>query len=377
MARRRRRRVAARRTIGQRQVDSAAHPGRADRGPRVGSVTVNGTDIGALAESARDRWRGRTVGLVPQRLHLVGALDVRDNLRLAQTLAGLPVDDARITALLEAVGVIDLARRFPSQLSQGQAQRVAIARAVVNRPALLLADEPTANLDDAHAAQALELLRGQAIEAGATLVVASHDARVTAAAARTFTCRAAQRGARAEAIEPSFVLRASPMRAGVRCRRCWWWCCWRWASATVALTLLVAHELEDTTDARCRGHRPGRRRQGQSIADRAGRRVSRGCSAGQHPAVRGRGVAQESAGRTSDSAGAGRQLPGLSHRRHRARIGRALHGALAQGELWSLPLDAVLGSDVARATGFASATVRRARTAWRKAAANTPTRATR
>jgi len=146
--------------------------------PTVGSVTVNGTDIAALSESARDRWRGRNVGLVPQRLHLVGALDVRDNLRLAQTLAGLRVDEDRITALLEAVGVIELSRRVPSQLSQGQAQRVAIARSVINRPALLLADEPTANLDDAHAAQALELLRGQAIEVRATLVVASHDARV-------------------------------------------------------------------------------------------------------------------------------------------------------------------------------------------------------
>jgi ABC-type lipoprotein export system ATPase subunit len=146
--------------------------------PTVGSVTVNGTNIAALSESARDRWRGRNVGLVPQRLHLVGALDVRDNLRLAQALAGLRVDDNRITALLEAVGVIELSGRLPSQLSQGQAQRVAIARAVINRPALVLADEPTANLDDAHAAQALELLRGQAIEARATLVVASHDARV-------------------------------------------------------------------------------------------------------------------------------------------------------------------------------------------------------
>jgi putative ABC transport system ATP-binding protein len=146
--------------------------------PTVGSVTVNGTNLAALSESARDRWRGRNVGLVPQRLHLVGALDVRDNLRLAQALAGLRVDDDRVTALLEAVGVIELSGRLPSQLSQGQAQRVAIARAVVNRPALVLADEPTANLDDAHAAQALELLRGQAIEARATLVVASHDARV-------------------------------------------------------------------------------------------------------------------------------------------------------------------------------------------------------
>ena len=155
--------------------------------PTVGSVTVNGTDVLALSESARDRWRGRTVGLVPQRLHLVGALNVRDNLRLAHMLAGLPVDDARVTALLEAVGVIELAQRFPSQLSQGQAQRVAIARAVVNRPALVLADEPTANLDDAHAAQALELLRGQAIEAGATLVVASHDARVRSLLPNLFT----------------------------------------------------------------------------------------------------------------------------------------------------------------------------------------------
>jgi putative ABC transport system ATP-binding protein len=146
--------------------------------PTVGTVLVNGTDPGALTESARDRWRGRTIGLVPQRLHLVGPLNVRDNLRLAQTLAGASVDETRISALLEAVGVGELGHRFPAQLSQGQAQRVAIARAVLNRPGLVLADEPTANLDDVHAAQALELLRSQAIEAGATLVVASHDARV-------------------------------------------------------------------------------------------------------------------------------------------------------------------------------------------------------
>jgi len=146
----------------------------------AGSVNVNGMDIALLSGSARDRWRGRTVGLIPQRLHLVSALDVHDNLRLANTLAGLRVDEARITALLEAVGVADLADRLPSQLSQGQAQRVAIARAILNRPALLLADEPTANLDDAHVAQALELLRGQALAVGTTLVVASHDARVRA-----------------------------------------------------------------------------------------------------------------------------------------------------------------------------------------------------
>jgi putative ABC transport system ATP-binding protein len=155
--------------------------------PTAGSVTVGGTELASLDGGTRDRWRGRSVGLVPQRLHLVSALDVRDNLRLANTLAGLRVDDDRITALLQAVGVADLDERYPSQLSQGQAQRVAIARAVVNRPALLLADEPTANLDDAHAAQALELLRGQALEAGATLVVASHDARVRSLLPNVFT----------------------------------------------------------------------------------------------------------------------------------------------------------------------------------------------
>ena len=146
--------------------------------PTRGRVVVAGTDLGALAPGQRDRWRGRAVGIVPQRLHLVGALRVADNLRLAQTLAGLPADDVRIRAMLEAVRIGDLAHRYPRELSQGQAQRVAIARAVINRPALVLADEPTANLDDAHAAAALELLRSQALEAGATLVVASHDARV-------------------------------------------------------------------------------------------------------------------------------------------------------------------------------------------------------
>ena len=80
----------------------------------------------------------------------------------------------------------DREHRFPRELSHGQAQRVAIARAVVNRPALLLADEPTANLDDAHAADALELLRAQALASGATLVVASHDARVRSLFARRY-----------------------------------------------------------------------------------------------------------------------------------------------------------------------------------------------
>jgi putative ABC transport system ATP-binding protein len=160
--------------------------------PTRGRVVVAGTEPRALGAGERDRWRGRTVGIVPQRLHLVGALRVADNLRLARALAGLPPDEARIQALLEAVRVGHLGHRFPRELSQGQAQRVAIARAVVNRPRVVLADEPTANLDDAHAAGALALLRAQALEAGATLVVASHDARVRPLMPHVYTLSASE-----------------------------------------------------------------------------------------------------------------------------------------------------------------------------------------
>jgi len=103
---------------------------------------------------------------------------VRDNLRLAQYLAHLPQEEARVAETLAALGVADKAARRPAELSQGERQRVAIARAVVNRPKLLLADEPTANLDDAAAARAIDLLFGQAERNSATLVVATHDARV-------------------------------------------------------------------------------------------------------------------------------------------------------------------------------------------------------
>jgi putative ABC transport system ATP-binding protein len=148
--------------------------------PTAGTVSVGGVDLATLCGGALDRWRGRHVGLVPQRLHLVGALDVFGNLALARYLAGLPPDPARARDLLDAMGIGDLGRRYPRQLSQGQAQRVAIARAVVNGPTLVLADEPTANLDDVQAQAALEVLRRQAEVVGATLVVASHDARVRA-----------------------------------------------------------------------------------------------------------------------------------------------------------------------------------------------------
>jgi putative ABC transport system ATP-binding protein len=146
--------------------------------PSEGQVSVFDSDLLALKGNELDRWRGANVGIVLQALHLVKHLSVGDNLRLAQYLARLPQDDARIADTLAALGIADKAARKPTQLSQGEQQRVAIARAVVNRPRLLLADEPTANLDDDAAASVVELLSEQAARTSATLVVATHDARV-------------------------------------------------------------------------------------------------------------------------------------------------------------------------------------------------------
>lgn len=146
--------------------------------PGAGSVIVADQDLGALDAAALDRFRGRHVGIVLQRLHLVSSLTVMNNLLLAQYLAGMPQDRARVHDVLESLDIADKAGAHPSELSFGQAQRVAVARAVVNRPRLLLADEPTSNLDDARCLQALELLVSQSQACGATLAIATHDQRI-------------------------------------------------------------------------------------------------------------------------------------------------------------------------------------------------------
>jgi ABC-type lipoprotein export system ATPase subunit len=146
--------------------------------PTAGTIVVSGQNLAALQGAALDRWRGRAIGFVPQRLHLVASLSVLDNVLLAQYLAGNRTDVHRARATLTSVGLEELLDRRPSTLSQGQAQRVAVARAVANGPALLIADEPTASLDDEHAARTLDLLTAQAESSNATLVVASHDRRI-------------------------------------------------------------------------------------------------------------------------------------------------------------------------------------------------------
>ena len=150
-----------------------------------GHVRVGDTEVTALRPAERDRFRARHVGLVPQTLHLIGVLSVRENLALARSLAGLPPDPVALDGALATLGIAELSQRRASRLSVGEAQRTAIARAIVNRPRLILADEPTAALDDVNCERALGLLRSQAKACGATLVIATHDRRLEPHFART------------------------------------------------------------------------------------------------------------------------------------------------------------------------------------------------
>lgn len=143
--------------------------------PAAGEVRLDGEDVYRPARA--DRWRGARIGVVPQKLHLLGGLSALDNVRIAQYFAGIADGDAA-RELLAVLGVGDRLDARPGELSLGQQQRVAIARAVVNRPRLLLADEPTSSLDDANAEAAIDVLLTAAERAGSLLVVASHDARI-------------------------------------------------------------------------------------------------------------------------------------------------------------------------------------------------------
>jgi putative ABC transport system ATP-binding protein len=146
--------------------------------PTSGQMIVADQDMRALSPSALDRFRGKNIGIVLQRLHLIDSLTVLNNLLLAQYMAGEAQDAARVREVLASLELADKANARPHELSHGQAQRVAVARAVVNQPKLLLADEPTSNLDDARCLQVLDLLQAQATACGATLVIATHDQRI-------------------------------------------------------------------------------------------------------------------------------------------------------------------------------------------------------
>jgi len=146
--------------------------------PGKGTVTINETQIYALSAKKLDQFRGRNIGVVFQRPHLIKSLTVFENLLLAQRLAGFDEDHKRIREVLNSLNIVEKEGVYPSQLSQGQQQRISIARAVVNRPVILIADEPTSSLDDQHTSIVMDLLKEQSESNKAVLLVATHDKRI-------------------------------------------------------------------------------------------------------------------------------------------------------------------------------------------------------
>jgi len=157
----------------------------------AGAVRVGGADLGAYSEAERAAWRRRDLGFVFQFFNLLPTLTVAENVELPLALNAVPAQEARrrSLALLQELGLGNCAERFPEELSGGEQQRAAIARAVVHEPQLVLADEPTGNLDLETAEQVLALLRHTCERRGTTLVIATHSADVAAQATRTIAIR--------------------------------------------------------------------------------------------------------------------------------------------------------------------------------------------
>jgi putative ABC transport system ATP-binding protein len=139
-----------------------------------GRIEIDGVDMAALGEAKRDRLRAQKLGYIFQTFNLLQGYTVLENVLLGMSF-GPGADRARARAVLERVGLGDRLHHFPRQLSTGQQQRVAVARALANRPKLVLADEPTGNLDRRNATDALALIRETCREVGATLLLVSHD----------------------------------------------------------------------------------------------------------------------------------------------------------------------------------------------------------
>ncbi len=158
--------------------------------PDAGRIVLCGADVAALDEPGRARLRRERLGFVFQAFHLLPQLSVAENVALPLLLLGRP-DPVRVDALLDAVGLGGLGTRSPAQLSGGQQQRVALARALVHRPALILADEPTGNLDPATAARMIELLHRQVRAEGAACLLMTHSAAAAARADRVLRLTAA------------------------------------------------------------------------------------------------------------------------------------------------------------------------------------------
>jgi ABC-type lipoprotein export system ATPase subunit len=146
--------------------------------PASGEVKLLDTPIYGLSHRALDHFRGQHIGIVFQNAHLLNSLTLHENLQIAQSFAGKPVEHQRISEVLKSLDLGEQEHRYPKKLSRGQLQRAAIARAVINGPALLVADEPTAALDDTNTERVMELLLDVAQQHQATLLIATHDQRI-------------------------------------------------------------------------------------------------------------------------------------------------------------------------------------------------------
>lgn len=146
--------------------------------PAQGKIVVADQDITRMSQSALDKFRGQHIGLVFQKPHLITALSVQQNLMLAQYMANLPTDKVRIDEILSDLGLKHKRESRVSALSQGEAQRISIARALLNKPKVIMADEPTSSLDDDSCEQVITLLQKQANKYQATLLISTHDQRV-------------------------------------------------------------------------------------------------------------------------------------------------------------------------------------------------------
>lgn len=143
--------------------------------PDSGSIRIGGTEITKLSESGRDRFRASTTGYVFQTFNLLAGFTALENVRLGMSFAAGRHDSARALSLLERVGLADRAHYRPAQLSVGQQQRVAIARSLASRPKLLLADEPTANVDPASSQTVIDLIRTTCREDNVALLLVTHS----------------------------------------------------------------------------------------------------------------------------------------------------------------------------------------------------------
>jgi putative ABC transport system ATP-binding protein len=146
--------------------------------PVSGNIMINNTDITTLTTKALDTFRGNNIGIIFQQNHFISALNVIDNLTLAQKLAGTPVDKNKCLSFLDSLNIGGKSQKMTNELSQGERQRVAIARALVNDPSIILADEPTSALDDNNCTEVMSLLNKQASANNAKLIIVTHDNRL-------------------------------------------------------------------------------------------------------------------------------------------------------------------------------------------------------